>query len=753
VLAVAAVLALAAVAQSQEMRPGPEARKDPETRANLLLRSMTDDEKFALLAGFFATSHTPRDAADQMPPYTPPPEARPASAGYFPGIPRLGVPAQWETDGGIGVSSQGGGGTVRERTALPSGIATAATWDPALAYQAGAMIGAEARASGFNVMLAGGINLAREPRNGRNFEYGGEDPLLAGTMVGAQIRGIQSNHVIATLKHLALNDQETGRKSIDIHIADDQARMSDLLAFEIALDIGHPGAVMCAYNRVNGIYACENRLLMQQFLKRDLHYPGYVMSDWGAVHSTVESALAGLDQESAALPFDAQVYFGAPLRTAVQAGRVPQARIDDIVRRILRSMMANGLFEYPIVTAPIDFKADGDVSQHDAEESMVLLRNENHVLPLSPDTRRIAVIGAHADVGVLSGGGSAQVYPVGGPALNGLGPQTFPGPIVYQPSSPLAAVRARRAGGDVRFAGGEDVAAAARLAADSDVVLLFADQWSTEERDRTLELPAEQETLIEAVLQANPRTVVVLETSGAVLMPWLDRCAAVLEAWYPGTRGGEAIARVLFGESEPAGRLPVTWPRSAAQLPRPVLDGTDLAPTTPFEVTYREGAAVGYKWFDRQRLEPLFAFGYGLSYGRTRYAKFTAGMRHEQLRVAFDVVNVADRAVSDVAQVYVGSLSPHWEAPKRLAGWRKVRLGAGETTHVVLDIDPRILAVWHADRGWTLAPGDYSVMLGASSADLSAQVSVRIPAGVRLRKPWHLAAAIPASGDRAGETP
>src|ERR1700722_16378763 len=229
----------------------------------------------------------------------PPAESRPASAGYVPGIKRLAIPPQWETDAGLGVATQRGTSTVRERTSLPSGLATAATWDPELAFQGGAMIGSEARASGFNVLLAGGVNLVRDPRNGRNFEYAGEDPLLAGTIVGAEIRGIESNHIISTLKHYALNDQETGRMVLSAQIDEAAARESDLLAFEIAIEQGQPGAIMCAYNRVNGVYACENAWLLSQVLKGDWHYPGYVMSDWGAVHSTSAAAIAGLDQESA----------------------------------------------------------------------------------------------------------------------------------------------------------------------------------------------------------------------------------------------------------------------------------------------------------------------------------------------------------------------------------------------------------------------------------------------------------------------
>jgi beta-glucosidase-like glycosyl hydrolase len=266
------------------------------------------------------------------------PAALPFSAGYIEGVPRLGLPALFETDAGLGVATQATK-TPRERTSLPSGLATTATWNRELAYQGGAMIGAEARASGFNVMLAGGVNLLREPRNGRNFEYAGEDPLLAGTMVAQQVRGIQSNNIIATMKHYAVNDQETGRFVLDARLDDASNRMSDLLAFQLLMEQADPGSVMCSYNRLNGVYACESDYLLNQVLKKDWGYKGYVMTDWGATHSTVEAANAGLDQQSG-WEFDKSQYFGGALEEAVTNGHVPQARLDNMVFRVLRAMFA-----------------------------------------------------------------------------------------------------------------------------------------------------------------------------------------------------------------------------------------------------------------------------------------------------------------------------------------------------------------------------------------------------------------------------
>jgi beta-glucosidase len=342
-------------------------RLSPERRAELVLKEMTPEEKLTLVVGQFASP---------WPNFTVDPQARMGSAGFVPGIERLGMPPQWETDAGVGVATQGGAPEKRLRTTLPSGLATAATWNPDLAFAGGAMIGSEARSSGFNVMLAGGANLTRDPRDGRNFEYVGEDPLLAGVIDGAEMRGIQSNHIISTLKHYAFNDQETGRM-IDNAVIDHAAGLrSDLLAFEIALEEGQPGSVMCSYNRVDGTYACENDWLLNEVLKGRFGFKGYVMSDWGAVHSTVEAANHGLDQESG-VPFDKQTYFGDALHRAIASGAVPQARLDDMARRILWAMFAKGVVDHPVEIGNIDFPAHAKVAQADEEQAIVLLRDKD----------------------------------------------------------------------------------------------------------------------------------------------------------------------------------------------------------------------------------------------------------------------------------------------------------------------------------------------------------------------------------------
>lgn len=700
-------------------QPGPES--GAEARAARIVSAMSREEKLRLVFGYFGSPQAAKG-------YMPPKEARMGSAGYVPGIPQLGVPPQWQTDASLGVATQRDSTEpYRVRTSLPSSLATAATFDPQIAEQGGAMIGREALDSGFNVMLAGGVDLTRDPRNGRNFEYAGEDPLLAGTIAGAAVRGIQANHVISTIKHFALNDQEAGRFVASANLAEAPARQSDLLAFQFALEAGDPGSVMCAYNRVNGVYACENPDLLETALKHDWGFRGYVMSDWGATHSSAKAANAGLDQESG-YPFDDRPYFREDLAQALAAGQVPPARLDDMARRIVGAMAANGLLDHPVREAPIDLVADAKVAQAAEEEAIVLLKNDGGLLPIARTARRIAVIGGHADRGVIAGGGSSTVFPPGGTAVAGLGPKSFPGPIVYHPSAPLPAIRARAGGAQVGFADGADPAAAAKLAAGADVAVVFVTQWAGESQDVAMRLDDDQDRLIAAVAAANPHTVVVLETGGPVRMPWLDQVGAVLEAWYPGSGGGEAIARVLFGEVDASGRLPVTFPRDESQLPRPHLDGEGLPADRPFDIDYNiEGAAVGYKWFDAKGLQPLFPFGYGLSYTRFDYGDLKVERAAGRLQASFTVRNVGSRAGRAVPQLYVSS--PGWEAPKRLAGWASVELQPGESRRVSREIDPRLLAVWDpAAHGWKIPGGRVDVLLAASSRDIVAQAAVDAPA-------------------------
>lgn len=725
----AACASLIIISAAHAQAPGPD------ERAAATVAKMTPDEKLTLVLSYFGSDWEGKK---------PPAGARYGSAGYVPGIPRLGIPPQWETDAGVGVATQGAAETKRERTSLPSGMATAATWNPDLAFAGGRMIGSEARASGFNVMLAGGVNLARDPRNGRNFEYGGEDPLLAGTIVGSEIAGIQSNRIISTTKHYALNDLETGRKGHDVQIDPAAARMSDLLAFQLAIERGDPGSVMCAYNKVNGDFSCENDWLLNKVLKGDFGFRGYVMSDWGAVHSTVKAANNGLDQQSG-WPFDDKPYYGPMLKSALAAGQVSQARLDDMATRILRSLYASGAVDDPVrESGPIDVAANEAVSQADIEQGIVLLKNEGNLLPLGLNVRSIAVIGGHADRGVLAGSGSSLVYPRGNNAVPGLEPTGWPGPVMYFPSSPVAELQRMAPNARVTFVDGADPSAAAAAARAADVALVFATQWSSESIDVPMALDGRQDVLIEAVAAANPRTAVVLETNAGVAMPWAGRVPAIVEAWYPGSKGGAAIANVLTGRVNPSGHLPITFYASESQLPRPVRPGKN-SEMDQFALPYAEGAAVGYKWLDRNRLTPLFPFGHGLSYTRFDYGPISAAPgANGSVRVQFTLRNKGDRRGMAVGQVYAAPAAGGWEAPKRLVGFAKVDLAPGAAQTVTVDVDPRLLATFdEPGRAWRIVGGSYKLMLGASAGDLRANTLVNL-APLSLPANWR--AGQPAAG-------
>ncbi|MDP1026705.1 beta-glucosidase [Sphingomonas sp. KR1UV-12] len=724
--ATTALLLLAgAPAPAQQVQPDAAAA---EQRAETLAARMTREEQLRYVFGYFPPLSKDRPA-DMIP-----------SAGYVPGVPRLAIPTLRESDASLGVANQ-----IEQRkgdtaTALPASLALAASFDPDLAYRGGAMIGSEARSKTFNVLLAGGVNLTRDPWGGRTFEYFGEDPLLSGIMAGESIRGVQSNHIVSTVKHFALNPQETLRTTIDARIDEAALRESDLLAFEIAIERGRPGSVMCAYNKVDGDWACENDRLLNQVLKTDWGYRGWVMSDWGAVHSTVKAANAGLDQQSGR-ELDKAMYFGRRLAEAVAAGTVSAARLRDMNRRILWGVVSTGLIDHPVPTTrqPIDYADHAGVAQEVAEKGSVLLKNDGNLLPLARSARRIVLIGAHADVGVLSGGGSSQVRSVGGapveiPLTEGAA-SSF-ARVTWHASSPLAAIRAMAPGASVTYVDGRDPAAAAASARKADLAIVFAWQWRTEAQDvETLSLPDGQDDLIAAVAAANRRTAVVLETGGPVLMPWLARVPAVLQAWYPGQRGGEAIANILFGVVNPSGRLPMTFPASEAQAPRPIIPGLaamkaadaaaksgstygmvdrDLSPHVP----YAEGAAVGYRGYLKAGTRPLFPFGYGLSYTGFRYRD----LRVEggpQLRVSFTVTNTGRVAGADSPQVYA-TAGRRDGATTRLVGFQRVMLAPGETRQVSVTVDPRLIADYDvAGHRWHVAAGRYPITVGRFAGDAS----------------------------------
>jgi beta-glucosidase len=730
--------AAAVAATSQGDRPWMNTALSPDERARLAVEAMTLDEQISLMRtqiGFGLLSlgiPLPDSVPETMRKHTP--EGALGSAGFIPAVPRLDLPAIQMTDASLGVGNLGG--FLRrgdEATALPSSLALAGSFNTDLARQAGRVVGAEAHAKGFNVQLAGGVNLTREPRNGRNFEYAGEDPLLAGLIIGETIAGIQDEHVVSTSKHYALNSQETGRFVYDARIDEGALRESDLLAFEIAHDRGQPGAVMCAYNRINGVYGCESPFLLKQVLKTEWKYPGWVMSDWGAVHSLTPALDAGLDQES---PQDNPHF--TTLKAEVEAGRVPASRVAESARRILRSLFAVGAVDSPAAPGgAIDKDAHAAVAEQIALQGMVLLKNEGGVLPLAATAKRIVVIGGFADRGVIAGGGgSSQVMPYGGSFRDTRGREGVAALLtpVYGLDSPLKALQARRPDADIQFDDGSDPARAAALARTADIAIVFATRPEEEGLDaENLLFPHGQDDLIAAVAAANPRTVAVLETGNPTAMPWLSRTAAVLQAWYPGQRGGQAIARLLTGDAAPSGRLPMTFPASVQQLPRPAIPGFDPAmrtplglgkPVAPFDLDMNEGSDVGYRWFERTDAKPMFAFGYGLTYTTFDYRRpsFHGG---DGLTAEVTLTNTGSRPGVEVAQLYAAPPG----RTHRLVGWARVELQPGESRRVTLSADPRLLASWDAAaKDWRRAGGRFDAYIGRSAEQVEGRAQVRIGA-------------------------
>jgi beta-glucosidase len=707
---IAGFLAVLALAPIQAQQRGPRAVQgpwmdktlSPDRRADLVMEQMTLDEKITLVhgTGGFAASGARSNGG----------------AGVVEGIPRLGLPDLQLADSAVGVRAAGGRG--RYATLLPSTVGEAATWNLKLAFAEGDVIGRELRDQQYNTSLGGGGDITREPRNGRNFEYQGEDPVLAGKMLAQFVKGLQSNNVIGDVKHYAFNDQETGRSIGNVKLSKRDARETDLLAYEIAVTEGQPGMVMCSYNKLNGDWACENSFLLTDVLKKAWGFKGFVLSDWGGTHSTAKAALAGLDNEEPGAGF-----FGDALKKAVESGEVPLARLNDMVHRIVRTEFAAGVVDDAPRGRVVDPFRGADTAQEISEEATVLLKNAGNQLPLNAATvKSIALIGSHADTSMLSGGGSAQVDPPGG------GESRFGGPAVWFPTSPLKAIRAKAPKAKVEYSDGADPAAAAALAKGSEIAIVFVNQPTSEGRDLpTLTLPDKQDDLVAAVAAANPHTIVVLETGGAAAMPWIGQVSAALEVWYPGIRGEVALANVLFGDVNPSGKLPVTFAKTDADLPHPQIPGlaarTAPPPTpaaggggrrgpTPFDIDYTEGLKVGYKWFDAENKEPLFAFGYGLSYTTYAYSGLKAGIDS----VTFTVRNTGKRAGAEIVQVYAGLPAAAQEPPKRLVAWDKIRLAPGESKTVTLAIEPKFLSIFNEQKDdWELLAGEYKFFVGGSS--------------------------------------
>lgn len=665
---------------------------DLEARARELVGKMTLQEKIQELHGIQDAGHF----------------------RYVPPIPRLGIPALHVANGPAGVGPAGDS-PQKPATALPAPIALASSWDISLAKRYGVIIGKEGKDLDEDLLEAPDINIARVPQNGRTFEAFGEDPCLVSEMAVAEIQGIQSQDVIANVKHYAANNQESNRSRINVIVDERPLHEIYLAAFEASVKEGEVASLMGAYNKVNGLFCCENDELLNQIVKKDWGFKGFITSDFGAVHSTVPSALAGLDLE-----MPTGKYFGTNLEAAVESGQVPMSVIDDKLIRRFRIMMKFGLFDHATKTKPIPARTDGIEARQIAEEAMVLLKNTGNELPLEPKgLRSIALIGPFATDAKTGGGGSSHVKPV-------------------YAISPVEGIQ-HRVGSKIKvaLADGNDVAEAVALAKSSDVAVVMVGDAETEGRDHLLTLGGNQDELIEAIAGANPHTVLVLKTGSAILMPWLDKVPAILEAWYPGEEDGNAVAAVLFGDVNPSGKLPITFPRSLADLPA---NTPEQYPGVRGTARYSEGIFVGYRHFDAQNIEPLFAFGYGLSYTTFAYRNLAVVPQEistncdsgQSVLVDFDVTNTGKRFGQEVAELYVGfpSNTAIPEPPAQLKGFERVALKPGQTRHVRLKLNGRSFAYWDINaHDWKMMPGTYRIMAGSSSRNFELEGKLEVANG------------------------
>jgi beta-glucosidase len=755
-----------------------------DQQAQALVDQMTQDEKLQLTMGH-------PDAANPIC----------GNSGTIQGIPRLGIPHLYFTDGPQGVSREGplplgpgcpasnpnvGRGTTR----LPALISLAASFDVEAAGDYGVLMGQELRDTGFNWLGGtGNVNLTRDPRNGRTFETMGEDPILSGLMVAHQLSGIKESGVVASLKHYAVNDQDIGRFSLNAKLDERAMRETDLLAFEIPIRESGVQSIMCSYNlvnaefdtnddpEVNNGYACGNDHLLNDILKGEWGFQGFVHTDWFTGAHSVLDANGGLDVEMPGYGFlGAPGFFASGLEQAIIDGDVSQARLDDMAKRVVIAMLEADLIDKPALEPVLVDQARGEaVALATAEKGSVLLKNSNAALPLgSAFSGTIAVIGSNADVGVLTGGGSSNVNPIPGyattPPVGTIDLRynlwaNLVGVVFskrYDAESPLAAIDAL-SNATVLYDPGTDLASATALADSADISIVFVHNWSSEGMDlESLSLgsgllgiscsffvvPCEdQDQLVSAVAAVSDKTIVVVQSGGAVLMPWVDEVDAVLAAWLPGIKGGEAIANLLFGQVNPSGKLPLTFPLSEADLPRtaPPSQQTDpvpcmlgdavglpIPPCNIFDVDYNiEGLEVGYKWFDAKGKDVLFPFGHGLSYTDFEYSKLRVTPRKangkSDVKVKFKITNTGDRAGAEAAQVYVELPAAANEPPKRLVGFKKVHLQPGETQEVAIKLEPlsssHPFSYFDVDQTgesgeWVMAEGIYKIHVGSSSRDI-----------------------------------
>ena len=669
------------------------------------------------------------------------------------GVPRLGIPEVWCTDGPHGIRPEvlwdewdQAGWTNDSCTAFPALTCLAATWNPEMSALYGKSIGEEARYREKDILLGPGVNIYRTPLNGRNFEYMGEDPYLSSRMVVPYIEEVQKNGVAACVKHFALNNQEAHRHGIDVEVDDRALNEIYLPAFKAAVQEGGAWAVMGAYNKYKGEHCCHNRYLLNDILKRDWAFDGVVVSDWGGTHDTKQAAENGLDMEfgswtdglswGASNAYD-NYYLAAPYLDMLRKGEASTATLDDKARRVLRLIFRTAMNTrkpFGSLNSPEHLAA----ARRIAGEGMVLLKNEGGVLPIDLGrAKTIAVVGENAIKMMTVGGGSSSLK-------------------VRHEYTPLEGIRAAAAGkaeviyergyvGDVTgdYNGvktGQDLsesrseaqliadAAAAARKADAGIFVggLNKSNHQDCEGDDRLQygLPYAQDKVIGALAEANPNLAVVIVSGNAVAMPWIDRVPAVLEAWFSGSEAGNALADVVFGAVNPSGKLPFTFPVRLEDNGAHTLGeypGAD-------KVKYNESIFVGYRWIEKERIEPLFAFGHGLSYTTFDIANVRADRTSlattGRLRVSADVTNTGGRAGAEVVQLYIGDKLSSLPRPvKELKGFEKVYLAPGQSRTVTFEIDPGMLACYDDAKGaWVAEPGEFTAYVGAASDDIRGTV-------------------------------
>ncbi len=676
--------------------------QDVEQRVDKILSRMTLEEKIDMISG-----------VPNM---------------YTHAFQRLGIPQLQMSDGPLGVHDYG------RTTAYPAAIALAASWDTELASRVGEMMGRDARVRGVNIILGPGMDMYRAPMCGRNFEYFGEDPFLASRIAVSEIEGIQSQQVMATAKHFVANDQEYERNQMSADIDERTLREIYLPVFEASVREAHVGAIMDSYNLVNGEHMTQNGALNTEVVKNEWGFDGIMMSDWGATHDGIAAANGGLDLEMPSGIFMTR----ATLLPAIQQGKVSLATIDDKVRRILRKIVQFVSFdrEPSDLSIPVLNQKGRKIAQEESESSMVLLKNEGNILPLDKRAlKTIAVIGPDSYPAVIGGGGSSLVEPFSSVSyLEGVRNYLGSGvKVLYSARTISVREVVPRPEFHTGASGGESSLPAKEIAARADAVILcvgFDASTESEGADRTFHLPDGQDELIREISRINKNVIVVITAGGGVDMTgWIDAVPAILHAWYPGQEGGSALARILFGEVSPSGKLPASFERRWED--NPVFNSYYPKPGES-HVGYSEGIFLGYRGYDRAATKPLFPFGYGLSYTHFEYSHLSvsseAGGDPAMVTVAFEIKNAGARAGAEVAEVYVGDAhSPVPRPVKELKGFAKVFLRPEESKRVTVQLNRRAFSYYDvASKQWTAQPGEFSILVGSSAEKIELKGTCRL---------------------------